>query len=106
MSIKDWGFSKKRGSEWPLDSTGKLVKPTYLTNIFPTNMELEIIVGLFESSGIPIVTKHPGDGSFGKIILGMSGTGTDLYVPETNLAEAKELLKGYKEEENEQQIQD
>lgn len=105
MSLEDWGFSKKRGPEWPLDSTGEKIEPAFLTNIFPKNMELEIITGLLESCGIPVVTRYPGDGTFGKVILGMSGTGTDLYVPEVCLDEAKSLLEGF-EEENNEQVQD
>lgn len=102
MSIKDWGFSGKSGPAWPLDSNGEAVEPVFLTNIFPKNMELEIFLGLLESCGIPVVTKYPGDGYFGKIILGMSGTGTDLYVPEVNLEEARDLLDGFEEASDEQ----
>lgn len=88
-----------------MDSTGEKIKPAFLTNVFPKNMELEILVGLLESCGIPVVTRYPGGESFGKVILGMSGTGTDLYVPEVSLEEAKGLLEGF-EEENDEQVQD
>ena len=40
-----------------------------------------------------------GDGGFGRVVLGMSGQGTDIYVPESLLEDAIELCK---EENNEE----
>lgn len=105
MSVKDWGFSKKQSPEWPIGTDGDPETPAYLTNAFSKDMAAEILVGLLESCGIAVCTKYPGDGSFGRVILGMSGTGIDLYVPESNLAEAKGLLTEF-EEDNDESIQD
>ena len=33
-------------------------------------------------------------GSFGRVVLGMSGPGVDIYVPESLYSDAKELSKG------------
>lgn len=93
MALKDWQFSKK-GPKWPKDDAGEPVSPTYLTHLRATDMEGTIAVSLLESNGIPVVTQYPNDGSFGKVILGFSGTGIDLYVPETLLEEAQDLMAG------------
>ena len=47
---------------------------------------------MLEAYGIPCLRDYPGDGSFGKVVLGMSGQGTDIYVPESMLEEAQNLL--------------
>ena len=35
--------------------------------------------------------QYPGDGSFGKLILGMSGQGTEIYVPKSMVEDAANL---------------
>lgn len=42
----------------------------------------------------PLPEKLPGDGQFGKIMLGMSGYGVEILVPETLLADAQALQEG------------
>ena len=44
--------------------------------------------------GIPCLKNYPGDGQFGKIMLGMSGYGVEILVPETLLADAQALQEG------------
>jgi len=105
MSLKDLGFSKKRGPEWPSGADGEPERPAYLTNVFSKDMAAEILVGLLESCDIAVYTRYPGDGSFGSVILGMSGTGIDLYVPDSRLEEAKSLLEEF-EEGNDEDIQE
>ena len=36
--------------------------------------------------------KAPGDGSFGEVFLGSSGFGVDIYVPETMLEDAQNIV--------------
>ena len=100
MARGDWGFSGKRvkGPPWPKLEDGKPVPPSFLTHLRATDFEGEIVVNLLASSDIPVVTQYPNDGTFGQIILGFSGTGLDIYVPETLLEDAKALLDGQFEE--------
>jgi len=49
--------------------------------------------------GIPSLRLERGNGSLGKLYLGISGYGTDIYVPKSLLNDAKML---YKEEYNEE----
>ena len=57
-------------------------------------MEAEMIQSMLESFGIPSLRRLPGDGAFGELILGISGSGADIYVPCVQLEQAQELLKG------------
>jgi hypothetical protein len=43
----------------------------------------EMTVNMLEAYGIPCLKVYPGYGSFGKLILGMSGEGTEIYVPKS-----------------------
>ena len=40
-----------------------------------------------------VLRKYEGEGSFGKIVLGMPGSGTWLYVPFSMLEDAKNLIR-------------
>ena len=47
---------------------------------------------MLEAYGIPCLRQYPGDGDFGKVVLGMSGFGTDIYVPESMFEDALNLF--------------
>ena len=79
--------------QWPRTTEGELVPPKFLTHCSSRDVEDELLVNFLKSYGIPAVVIHPGDGSFGKVVLGMSGTGSSIYVPETMYDEAKELME-------------
>ena len=49
---------------------------------------------MLEAYGIPCLKRYPGNGSFGKVILGMSGQGTEIYVPKSMLEDAAALVSG------------
>lgn len=102
MALKDWGFSNKSSAPpWPKKEDGQPVSPEYLTNLNATEMEGQIVISLLESNGIPVVIQRPNNGDFGQIILGFSGTGIDIYVPETMLEDAQALISIEHEEEEE-----
>lgn len=87
------------GPTWPVGSDGEPVKPAFLETVMSTNpLEYDMQTMLLASNGIPTLRNYPGGGGLAKIILGFAGTGLDLYVPETMLDEAREILKGNKEE--------
>ena len=60
----------------------------------------ELKINMLEAYGIPCLRDYPGNGSFGKVILGMSGQGTDIYVPESKLEEAQNLCAADPEEQD------
>jgi len=98
-----WHFSfrkAKSSPEWPLDSSGNKIRPAFLTNISGTQLDYEMALSLLRAYNIPYVCNLPGAGPLAKLIVGFSGAGMDIYVPETMLEDARALLLGSDEEEN------
>lgn len=89
-----WGFSKPGEllKTWPKDANGEPVPGAFLLHCSCPNLEDEMIVNLLEAYGIPCIRRFPRNGDLGRVVLGMSGTGVDLYVPEHMLEDAKALL--------------
>ena len=85
--------------QWPRDAQGEIVPPKFLTNCSSRDVEDEMLVNFLKSYGIPAVVLYPGDGAFGKLVLGTSGTGSSIYVPETMYDEAKELMEAEPDDE-------
>ena len=98
----DWGRSVDTAlmERWPKDENGEPEKPEFLCRCISNNMSDKIRVNMLEAYGIPCLSMYPGDGSFGKVILGMSGEGVDIYVPQSLLADALALC----EEENNEEL--
>ncbi|MDO4982225.1 MAG: hypothetical protein Q4E35_01550 [Eubacteriales bacterium] len=84
---------------WPKDENGQPEEPAFLCNCINNDMSDTIKINMLRAYGIPCVTEYPGDGGFGKLVLGMSGPGTDIYVPKSLLEDAKHLCE---EEYNEE----
>ena len=76
---------------WPKDENGEPEEPVFLGTAVNINLFDEITVNMLEAYGIPCIRRYPGNGSFGKIILGMSGEGTEIYVPKSMLEDAAAL---------------
>ena len=87
---------------WPKDQDGNNEKAVFLCHLSSNDMEDELFINMLEAYGIPAVRQHPGDGDFGKVILGMSGMGTDLYVPESMVEDALNLYNNTEEVTDEQ----
>ena len=91
----NWGFSKNRNKpEWPKDEAGNMIPPAFLEHIGGNPVDLDMETGLLNAYGIPTTQEYPNDGVFGKIVIGHSGGGVDLYVPETLLEDAKNIISG------------
>ena len=96
-----WGKSNPFDlmERWPKTPSGDPEKAVFLCNCKALDLSDELRIKMLETYGIPCLRDYPGDGSFGKVVLGMSGQGTDIYVPESMLAEAKNLLIAEPEEQ-------
>jgi len=79
--------------KWPKDANGEPVTPKFLAHRLSVDMADTVLVNMLESYGIPAVIRHPGDGDFGKVVLGMSGTGSAIFVPETMYEDARNLME-------------
>lgn len=91
-----FGFERRKKKRlkdvWPRREDGSFIPPARLAHVGGKPMDEQILLSMLEAYGIPAVTQYPNDGSFGKIVLGMSGGGTEIFVPETMLEEARQLL--------------
>ena len=95
-----WGKSLPSDLQerWPKTAAGEPEKAVFLCNCRAPDLTDEIMINMLEAYGIPCLRDYPGNGSFGKVVLGMSGQGTDIYVPESKLEEARSLLAAEPEE--------
>lgn len=85
--------------KWPKDENGEPVEPVFLTHCMSLDMRDEMIVNLLEAYGIPCIRQYPNDGDFGRLIIGMSGPGVDIYVPKNMYEDAVNLSEGSAEYE-------
>ena len=97
-----WGRARAGSllERWPKDGAGEPESPVFLCRCISNDMTDALKVNMLEAYGIPCLQRYPGDGGFGRVVLGMSGSGTDIYVPESLYEDAVELCK----EENDEQI--
>lgn len=86
------GKKKKLKDVWPKNENGEPVSPALLTHIGGSTMDMQITLSLLEAYGIPAVDRYPNDGEFGRMMIGHAGGGVDIFVPETMLEEAKDIL--------------
>ena len=83
---------------WPMEDDGQKVKGAVL--MYAKNpVELDMTQTLLHAYGIPTVANAPNQGFFSEVIFGSDLLGATLYVPETRLEEARELLEAKVEEE-------
>ncbi len=88
-----WGKTPNDLSErWPKAADGTPVKPVFLTDTVETGSAADLIVSKLSAYGIPVMKRYEKDGTLGKVVLGFSGYGVGLYVPETLLEDARALL--------------
>lgn len=85
--------------KWPKDEKGEPVPPKLVSHCTSLDMADTMLVNMLQAYGIPAVMLHPGDGDFGKVILGMSGTGSSIYVPETMYEDAIQLMEAEPDDE-------
>ena len=99
--MSNWALHQygKTFDAWPKAADGATEEPAFLVHCSPLDMEAAMIQSMLEAYGIPSIQQYPGDGAFGKVMLGVSGNGTDIYVPQSLLADAQALLKGEPEDD-------
>ena len=96
-----WSFKKRKPLPWPKGENGEAVPPAFLSHIHGGAMDLELTLNILEAYGIPHVAKYPLNGLFGKLIMGFPPGGMEIYVPETMLEDAQNILNAdFIEEEN------
>ena len=78
---------------WPKDGNGEFEPPAFLTDAVEAGGEAELLCQMLRSYDIPVLRRYEKDGTLGKVVLGFSGYGVQLYVPASRLEEARELMK-------------
>ena len=96
---KNW-FEGELYERWPKDAAGEPEEPMLLGTCLNINMADEMVINMLEAYGIPCLRIYPGDGSFGKVILGMSGQGTEIYVPKSMFEDAVALTSPNTDEDD------
>ena len=92
----DWGRApgEQLRDRWPKTAQGEPEMPALLCNCKSLDLGDELRINMLEAYGIPCLKIYPGDGSFGKLILGISGQGVDILVPKSLYNDAKVLCEG------------
>lgn len=78
---------------WPVGDDGQPVPPALLTTVTGNQIDYQMTLALLRSFGVPTVESYTSGGTLAKIVLGFSGTGMDVLVPETMLEFARELIQ-------------
>lgn len=101
MKKEEWGQSGAGlvSDRWPRDEDGRAEESAFLCTRSNTDMSDELTVNMLEAYGIPCVRDYPGNGSFGRVIMGASGTGVDIFVPKSMLETAQKLIEGVETDE-------
>ncbi|MGM9521996.1 MAG: hypothetical protein ACI3VB_05910 [Oscillospiraceae bacterium] len=101
-----WEFSIERGiiGKWPKDEKGELVPPAFLELIGGSPIDLGMERRMLEAYGIATVCRYPNDGELGKVVLGSAGGGAEIFVPETLLEDAKNIISSGPSEEFPEEI--
>jgi hypothetical protein len=91
MDKSKWAFAPE-GPVWPTDSEGREERAVRLMDTFDSPAEADMTISLLAAYGIPCFKYYDLDGGAGKVINGFSGYGAGLFVPESRVEEARELL--------------
>ena len=91
--MDNWSFDRHSPIEnWPKNENGEFVAPQFLLHLSGAPVDSELTLSLLAAYGIPTVCEYPNNGLFGKLILGQPAGGIDVFVPETMLEDARDIL--------------
>ncbi len=89
-----WGQTPRDLLErWPKGADGTPEKAVFLTDAFEADAQADLLVEMLRAYGIPVAKRYAKDGTLGKVVLGFSGYGVSLYVPESLLDDARALIR-------------
>ena len=91
--MSNWSFTGRPDvPTWPKDAAGQDEKAVLLKQAFDSAADAGTVISLLSAYGIPCFKYYDKEGGAGKVISGFSGYGVSLYVPASQLDEAKDLL--------------
>ena len=100
MDNSKWAFAPDT-PDWPIDAQGEKEKAVLLTSTFDSTADADMLISLLAAYRIPCFKYFDYEGGAGKVINGFSGYGASLYVPQSRLEEAQELLQAQPVEDEE-----
>jgi len=77
---------------WPTDASGAKIPPAFLKHFGGAPTDISVELSVLEAYGIPTLLEYPNNGDFGIVVMGHAGGGVDVYVPETMLEDALNLI--------------
>ena len=92
FTILGFKQKKKKDPQWPNSENGDPVPPAYLKHIHGGPLDMELTLNLLVAYGIPYTCEYPNNGLFGKLIMGYPPGGMEVFVPETMLEDALNIL--------------
>ena len=91
--MANWSFTGRPDvPAWPKDENGQDQQAVLLTQTFDAPADADTVISLLSAYGVPCFKYYDKEGGAGKVINGFSGYGVSLYVPDSRLEEARELL--------------
>jgi uncharacterized protein (DUF697 family) len=89
-----------------LDESGIEAWPPETALLMTANDEIQanIVESLLKAYGIPLSRTYKGNDTFGKIVLGLTVNGIDLYVPKSAIDEAKGIIENELPEEQQMEL--
>ena len=91
--MENWSFTGRPDAPaWPRDAAGQDEKAVLLASTFDSPADADTVISLLSAYGVPCFKYYDREGGAGKVINGFSGYGADLYVPESLLQEAQDIL--------------
>ena len=107
----EWSFKYTSAvvGTWPKGPDGQPEEPVFLERVFGNETELVMTRNMLWACGVPSVGRYPSDGVLGRVILGQSGFGMDIFVPKSMLEDAKNIISTSEndiinEEENQNEL--
>ncbi len=78
--------------DWP-KIDGEPEEPVFLKHCTSVDMEDDMLINMLSAYGIPAIKLYPSNGGFGKVVLGMSGDGANIFVPASLHDDAVTLME-------------
>ncbi len=70
---------------WPRTAAGEAEEPAFLCTRVSADLSDQLTMNMLKTMGIPCLAMERGEGNLGRIMLGISGYGVDIYVPASML---------------------
>ena len=84
---------------WPRTPEDEPEEPAFLCTRASVDLSDKLLMNMLQAYDIPVLSMERGNGNLGRLVLGISGYGTDLYVPKSLLDDARQLCEEESHEE-------